>query len=36
MWIVINLRVEGSSGTSGPTTDTRYRARDVYVGRTRA
>lgn len=36
MWIIINLQMEGSSGTSGPTTDTYYRARNLYVGRTRA
>ncbi|GGP64303.1 glycoside hydrolase family 16 protein [Saccharothrix coeruleofusca] len=36
MWIIINLQMEGSSGSSGPSGDTLYRARDVYVGRTRA
>lgn len=36
LWIIINLQMEGSSGSSGPTTDTYYRARNLYVGRTRA
>ncbi|ONK12422.1 family 16 glycosylhydrolase [Streptomyces sp. MP131-18] len=36
MWIIINLQMEGSSGSSGPTTDTHYRARNIYVGRSRA
>jgi hypothetical protein len=34
MWIIINLQMEGSSGSPGPSTDTDYRARNVYVGRT--
>ena len=34
--VIINLRVEGASGGSGPTSDTPYRARFPYVGRTRA
>lgn len=33
MWIIINLQMEGSSGSSGPGGDTYYRARDIYVGR---
>jgi hypothetical protein len=36
MWIIINLQMEGSSGSPGPASDTFYRARNVYVGRTRA
>jgi galactan endo-beta-1,3-galactanase len=36
MWIIINLQMEGSSGSPGPTADTYYRARNLYVGRTRA
>jgi hypothetical protein len=34
MNIIINLQMEGSSGSPGPTSDTFYRARNVYVGRT--
>lgn len=33
-YIIINLQMEGSSGSPGPTTDTYYRARNIYVGRT--
>ncbi|TCO26202.1 hypothetical protein EV652_10793 [Kribbella steppae] len=36
MNIIINLQMEGASSSPGPTTDTYYRARNVYVGRTRA
>jgi hypothetical protein len=36
MWLMINLQMEGSSGSPGPTSDTIYRARNVYLGRTRA
>ncbi|WP_232212916.1 LamG domain-containing protein [Saccharomonospora saliphila] len=36
LWIIINLQMEGSSGSPGPTTDTFYRARNLYVGRSRA
>ncbi len=36
MWLIINLQMEGSSGSPGPTADTVYRARNVYVGRSRA
>ncbi|MDT0265777.1 hypothetical protein RM844_05675 [Streptomyces sp. DSM 44915] len=36
LWIIVNLQMEGSSGSSGPTTDTLYHARDLYVGRSRA
>jgi beta-glucanase (GH16 family) len=36
MWLIINLQMEGSSGGPGPTGDTYYRARNVYVGRNRA
>jgi hypothetical protein len=35
MWLIINLQMEGSAGSPGPTSDTLYRARNVYVGRTR-
>ena len=33
MNVIINLQMEGSSGAPGPTGDTYFRARDVYVGR---
>lgn len=33
MHLIINLQMEGSSGSSGPSGDTFYRARNVYVGR---
>ena len=36
MWLIINLQMEGSAGSPGPTSDTFYRARNVYMGRTRA
>jgi hypothetical protein len=36
MWININLQTEGSAGSPGPSADTFFRARNVYVGRTRA
>jgi beta-glucanase (GH16 family) len=35
MWLIINLQMEGSSGSPGPSADTFYRARNVYMGRTR-
>jgi hypothetical protein len=35
LWIIINLQMEGSSGSPGPSADTFYQARNVYVGRTR-
>lgn len=35
LWLIINLQMEGSSGSPGPTADTYFRARNVYVGRTR-
>ncbi|MGY0056023.1 glycoside hydrolase [Streptomyces sp. LZ34] len=35
LWLIINLQMEGSSGSSGPSGDTYYRARNVYVGRNR-
>lgn len=35
MWIIINLQMEGSSGSPGPTADTLYNVRNIYVGRTR-
>jgi beta-glucanase (GH16 family) len=34
MWIIVNLQMEGSSGSPGPTEDIYYQARNVYVGRT--
>ncbi|MDR7092123.1 carbohydrate-binding domain-containing protein [Cellvibrio fibrivorans] len=34
MWVIINLQMEGSAGAPGPTSDTYYRARNVYIGRT--
>ncbi|MGX7824628.1 glycoside hydrolase family 16 protein [Actinokineospora sp. 24-640] len=36
MWLIINLQMEGSSGSSGPSGNTYYRARNVYIGRSRA
>ena len=33
-WLIINLQMEGSSGTPGPTAPTLYRARNVVVTRT--
>ena len=35
MYVIINLQMEGSSGSPGPTADTYYRARNIYIGRTR-
>ena len=35
LWIIINLQMEGSSGQPGPNGITTYRARNVYVGRSR-
>jgi hypothetical protein len=35
MWLIINLQMEGSSGQPGPTGNTTYRTRNVYVGRSR-
>lgn len=35
MWLIINLQMEGSSGSPGPTSDTSFMARNVYMGRTR-
>ena len=35
MWIIVNLQMEGSSGSPGPNSDTTYRARNIYVGRSR-
>jgi hypothetical protein len=34
LWLIINLQMEGSSGSPGPGGDTLYHARNVYVGRT--
>lgn len=36
MYIIINMQMEGSSGSPGPTADTYLNVRNVYVGRTRA
>ncbi|UJW30680.1 family 16 glycosylhydrolase [Saccharothrix sp. AJ9571] len=36
MWLILNLQMEGSSGSPGPSGDTYYRARNVYIGRSRA
>ncbi|KAF3922345.1 hypothetical protein AA313_de0200912 [Arthrobotrys entomopaga] len=36
MWIIIDLQMEGSSGSPGPSGTTTYQAQKVYVGRTRA
>jgi hypothetical protein len=36
MYIIINMQMEGSSGSPGPSADTYLNVRNVYVGRTRA
>lgn len=36
MHVIVNLQMEGSSGSSGPGGDTHFSARNVYVGRSRA
>ncbi|MDT0343516.1 LamG domain-containing protein [Streptomyces litchfieldiae] len=36
LWLICNLQMEGSSGSSGPSGNTYYRARNIYVGRSRA
>jgi beta-glucanase (GH16 family) len=36
MWIIINMQMEGSSGSPGPTGATYYSARNVYLARSRA
>jgi len=33
MWIIVNLQMEGSSGSPGPNGDTYYRARNIQVTR---
>ena len=33
MWIIIDLQMEGSSGSPGPDTDTYYLVRNPYVAR---
>lgn len=35
MWLILNLQMEGSSGSPGPTTSTTLKFRNIYVGRTR-
>ncbi|HJT74536.1 MAG TPA: hypothetical protein VJ720_10965 [Chitinophaga sp.] len=35
LYIIINMQMEGSSGSPGPTADTYLNARNIYVGRTR-
>ncbi len=34
MWLIINMQMEGSSGSPGPTYTTTMKARNIYVGRT--
>jgi galactan endo-beta-1,3-galactanase len=36
MYVIINMQMEGSSGMPGPTADTYLKARNIYIGRTRA
>jgi len=36
MYIIINMQMEGSSGSPGPTADTYMAVKNLYVGRTRA
>lgn len=33
LWLIVNLQMEGSSGSPGPTGETVYRARNLYLGR---
>lgn len=35
MYVIINMQMEGSSGSPGPTADTYLNARNFYMGRTR-
>jgi hypothetical protein len=35
MWLILNLQMEGSSGSPGPSADTWLKARNVVVGRNR-
>lgn len=35
MYVIINMQMEGSSGSPGPTADTYLNARNLYIGRTR-
>jgi hypothetical protein len=34
MWLIMNMQMEGSSGSPGPSSDTYYRSRSMYIGRT--
>lgn len=36
MWLIINMQMEGSSGSPGPTSTRTYKTRNPYIGRTRA
>ena len=36
MWLIINMQMEGDSGSPGPTGNTLYRIKNVYMGRERA
>jgi galactan endo-beta-1,3-galactanase len=36
MWLIINMQMEGSSGSPGPSYTTTLKAKNVYVGRTKA
>ena len=36
MSLIINLQMEGSSGSPGPSGDTTFKARNIYVGRTQS
>ena len=35
LYVIINMQMEGSSGTPGPAADTYLNARNIYIGRTR-
>ncbi|MBP1650814.1 MAG: glycoside hydrolase family 16 [Bacteroidetes bacterium] len=35
LYVIINMQMEGSSGTPGPTADTYLYAKNIYIGRTR-
>lgn len=36
MYVIINLQMEGSSGSPGPTSNTYYNVKNIYIGRTKA
>ena len=36
MYLIMNMQMEGSSGSPGPNGDTYYRGKNIYIGRTKA